>query len=217
MKIKGIIFDLDGTLIDSMWYWDKLGEEFLAERGKTPLPDFREKYYVYSTLATAQMIIDDYGLKDETADSVIESMLKMAEKFYITRVETKPHVLEMLERFRAAGIKMAVATATERGLVDTAINRCGIGGYFETIVTCTDVNASKTKPDVYLKALESLDCNVEETAVFEDAIQAAKTAKTAGFYTVGVYDGTAAEYESQMRSICDEYITDFAQLSDVFK
>ena len=214
MKIKGAIFDLDGTLLDSMWYWDKLGEEYLASFGKTPRPDFRDKYYVYSTDETAKMIVDDYGLS-ETPQGVIDGMWKLAGEFYRKSVKTKPHVMELLDKMKAAGIKMAVATATERSLVDIAVERCGLADYFEAIVTCTDVGASKTRPDVYLKALEYLDADVAETAVFEDALAAAQSAKSAGFYTVGVHDVTAVVHESEMRALCDEYLTDFSDLSDI--
>ena len=215
MKIKGVIFDLDGTVLDSMWYWDRFGEEYLAEHGKTPRPDFRDKYYVYSTKETAKMIIGDYGL-DETPDGVIRGMMDTAARFYRDRVELKPNALELMERLKKAGVKMALATATERELVDIAIGKFRLDRFLSGIVTCTDVNASKTVPDVYLKALEYVGGDLSGTAVFEDALIAAQTAKAAGFYTVGVYDGTAAVNEKAMRALCDEYITDFSMLSDLF-
>ena len=215
MKLKGVVFDLDGTLVDSMWYWDKLGEEYLAAHGKKPLPDFREKYYVYSTDETAKMIVGDYGL-DETPEDVIAGMIGMASQFYRERAELKPHAKELLDRLQSAGVRMALATATERRLVDIAVERCGIGKYLDAIVTCTDVAASKTQPDVYLKAMGYLGTEVSETAVFEDAVIAAGTAHKAGFYTVGVYDGTAREHESRMRAFCDEYIYDYSELSKLF-
>ncbi len=216
MKIKGVIFDLDGTLLDSMWYWDRFGEEFLAERGKTPRPDFRDKYYVYSTDATAEMIIEDYGLS-ETPEEIIQGMMDTAARFYRDRVEPKPHAMELMERFKRAGVKMAVATATEHVLVDIAVKRFGLDRYVCGIVNCTDVGASKTEPDIYYKALGFIGTEIEETAVFEDAMIAARTAKDAGFYTVGVYDGTAAQNERTMRSFCDEYVYDFSELSDLFR
>ena len=215
MEIKGVIFDLDGTLLDSMWYWDRFGEEFLAERGKTPLPDFRDKYYVYSTAATAEMIVEDYGLS-ETPEQVIQGMMDTAARFYRDRVQPKPFALDFMDKLNKAGVKMALATATEHMLVDIAVSRFGLDRYLSGIVTCTDVNASKTVPDVYLRALESVGSPVTETAVFEDALIAASSAKRAGFYTVGIYDGTAASNEKAMRNLCDEYIYDFSQVSDKF-
>lgn len=215
MSIKGVIFDLDGTLLDSMWYWDRFGEEFLAERGKVPRPDFRDKYYVYSTEATAEMIIEDYGLS-ETPEEIIQGMMDTAARFYRARVQPKPHALELMERLKRAGVNMAIATATEHILVDIAVERFGLDKYVEKIINCTDVGASKTEPDIYLKALEYVGTPIPETAVFEDALIAAQTAKKLGFYTVGVYDGTAAPNEKAMRELCDEYVYDFSQLSGKF-
>ncbi len=214
MKIKGAIFDLDGTLLDSMGFWDNLGENFLVSQGKEPREDFREKYYVLSPRETAQMLIDEYDVPG-TPDEIIERMDGAAEVFYTNEVQTKPHAVELLEKLRAAGIKMALATATDRRLVEIAVNRLDIKKYFEGIVTCGEVGESKTKPDVYLKALSYIGGEIGETALFEDAVVAAHTAKNAGFYTVGVYDDTCAENEAEMRSFCDEYITDFTELSEI--
>lgn len=214
MKIKGAIFDLDGTLLDSMGFWDNVGENFLRSRGLEPSDDFREKYYVLSPRETAQMLIDEYGVPG-TPDEIIEQMNGAAEIFYTNEVQTKPHAIELLEKYKTAGIKMALATATDRHLVEIAVNRLDIKKYFEGIVTCGEVGESKTKPDVYLKALSYIGTEIGETALFEDAVVAAHTAKDAGFYTVGIYDDTCAENEAEMRSFCDEYITDYTELSEL--
>ena len=214
MKIKGAIFDLDGTLLDSMGFWDNVGENFLAAQGKEPREDFREKYYVLSPRETAEMLIDEYGVPG-TPDEIIDSMNNAAEIFYTNHVQPKPHAIELLEKLRAAGIKMALATATDRHLVEIAVNRLDIKKYFEGIVTCGEVGQSKTRPDVYLKALSYIGSEIKDTALFEDAVVAAHTAKDAGFYTVGIYDDTCKENEEEMRSFCDEYLTDFTQLSEL--
>lgn len=214
MKIKGAIFDLDGTLLDSMGFWDNVGENFLAAQGKEPREDFREKYYVLSPRETAEMLIDEYGVPG-TPDEIIDSMNNAAEIFYTNHVHPKPHAIELLEKLRAAGIKMALATATDRHLVEIAVNRLDIKKYFEGIVTCGEVGQSKTRPDVYLKALSYIGSEIKDTALFEDAVVAAHTAKEAGFYTVGIYDDTCKENEEEMRSFCDEYLTDFTQLSEL--
>ena len=216
MEIKGVIFDLDGTLLDSMWYWDRFREEFLAERGKQLMPDFRDKYYIYSNAASAEMIVNDYGLS-ETTEQVISGMMDTAARFYRDRVQPKPFALEFMDDLKNAGVKMALATATEHMLVDIAVERFRLDRYLSDIVTCTDVNASKTEPAVYLRALKAVGSPVENTAVFEDALIAAGTAKRAGFYTVGIYDGTAAANEQAMRDLCDEYVYDFSQVSDRFR
>ena len=214
MKIKGAIFDLDGTLLDSMGFWDNVGENFLAAQGKEPREDFREKYYVLSPRETVEMLIDEYGVPG-TPDEIIDSMNNAAEIFYTNHVQPKPHAIELLEKLRAAGIKMALATATDRHLVEIAVNRLDIKKYFEGIVTCGEVGQSKTRPDVYLKALSYIGSEIKDTALFEDAVVAAHTAKEAGFYTVGIYDDTCKENEEEMRSFCDEYLTDFTQLSEL--
>lgn len=214
MKIKGAIFDLDGTLLDSMVFWDNLGENFLLGLGIEPSPDFREKYYVLSPLETSQMLIDEYGVPG-TPEDIIDQMNSAAEVFYTNEVKTKNHVIELLENFKRAGVKMALATATDRHLVEIAVNRLDIKKYFEGIVTCGEVGESKTKPDVYLKALSYTGTEISETALFEDAVVAAHTAKNTGFYTVGIYDVTGAANEQEMRSFCDQYITDFTELSEL--
>ena len=214
MKIKGAIFDLDGTLLDSMGFWDNVGENFLTAQGKEPREDFREKYYVLSPRETAEMLIDEYGVPG-TPDEIIERMNNAAEVFYTNHVKPKPHAVELLEKLRAAGVRMALATATDRHLVEIAVNRLDIKKYFEGIVTCGEVGQSKTRPDVYLKALSYIGCDIKDTALFEDAVVAAHTAKETGFYTVGIYDDTCKENEAEMRSFCDEYLTDFTQLSEL--
>lgn len=214
MKIKGAIFDLDGTLLDSMGFWDNVGENFLVSQGRQPREDFREKYYVLSPRETAEMLIDEYGVPG-TPDEIIDRMNAAAEVFYTNHVQPKPHAIELLEKLKSAEIKMALATATDRHLVEIAVNRLDIKKYFEGIVTCGEVGESKTKPDVYLKALSYIGSEIGDTALFEDAVVAAHTAKDAGFYTVGIYDDTCAENEEEMRSFCDEYLTDFTQLSEL--
>ena len=211
MKIKGAIFDLDGTLLDSMVFWDNVGERFLAKYGAVPKSDFREKFYVLSTEETIRMFIDEYGVT-ETPESIMNMMLNDVGVYYREQVRLKPHAAEYMAKLHAQGVPMALATATERDLVDAGVANCGIGRYLAGIVTCTDVGRSKTEPDVYLKALEYLGAGPGECAVFEDALSAAKTAKAAGFYTVGVWDPTGAENEEAMRRVCDRYIKDFKEL-----
>ena len=211
MKYKGVIFDLDGTLFDSMVFWDNVGEHFLAKYGAVPKPDFRDKFYVLSTDETIDMFINEYGVT-ETHESVMRMMLDDVGEFYRERVRMKPGAREFMDVLRARGVPMALATATERDLVDAGLAHCGIADYFSAIVTCTDVGRSKTEPDIYLKALESLGAAVGECAVFEDAVEAARTAAAAGFYTVGVWDPTGAVNEDEMRRVCDEYIMSFLDL-----
>ena len=211
MRLKAAIFDLDGTLLDSMYYWRHMFEIFLEGYGKKPKPDLKDKLKPLSLQESADVFRLEYGVPGST-DEVAEGINKVLEERYFHTIEAKPHVREFLELLQKNGVKICAATATDRYLVEAALKRTGLYGYFSQISTCTEVGRGKEFPDIYLKAMEFMGERQEDTVVFEDAYYAIKTAKAAGFYVVAMADETTKEDEEGIVQAADEYHQDFSSV-----
>jgi len=203
-NIKGAIFDLDGTLIDSMWIWGDVAENYLKSHGKTPRPGLREELRSLNTREEAQYYIDEYEV-NLPIDDVIAGRDNMMLELILTEVELKSGVLAALEALKKRGIKMCIATATERRLVVPSLERHELYGYFPRIFTCTEENTSKKSPDIYIRAAKYLGTIPCETLIVEDALYAMETAKKAGFAVAGVYDRVAEDQQNEIKAICDYY------------
>ena len=132
-------------------------------------------------------------------------MLKIVADFYKYEAVLKPGVKETLEWLEEQGIKMAVATSGNKALTEAALERNGVADHFGKIFTCTEIGLGKDEPDIYLAAAEFLGSKPQETIVWEDALHAAQTAKTAGFVVLGVYDESGKDAVPEMKEICEEY------------
>ena len=186
MKLSAAIFDMDGTLIDSMWIFENHASRYTRSRGMVPAPDLDVRVEKLTLVESAAYMASTYHLEGG-AERVILELGSMADALYDT-VEPKPGVLAMLERFRAAGIPMALATMTARPTLERVLGRLGILPYLSCIYTCDEVGALKSSPTIYQEALRTLGTKKEETFVFEDAFYAVRTAVFDGFPTVAVYD-----------------------------
>ena len=204
LNIKGAIFDLDGTLIDSMWVWGDVARRYIESHGKTPRPGFREALRVLNTREEAQYYIDEYGV-DLPVEEVMVGRDNMMLDFISNDVELKTGVTPALNALQERGVKMCIATATERRLVEPSIKRHNMTDYFRRIFTCTEENTSKKSPDIYIRAAEFLGTDIGETLVVEDALYAMKTAKKAGFIVAGVYDKVSDDEQDEIKATCDYY------------
>ncbi len=202
MKIEGAIFDLDGTLLDSMYIWDTIGEEFLTSKEKSPEDGLRETLRPLNLVQTAEYFRAEYDMTDPV-QRIIDELNGMLEHYYFNVFECKDGVLEALDKLLAKGVKMCVATATDRYLAEAALRRNGIIQYFVDIITCTEVNAGKDSPRIFQKALRILGTEKTRTYVFEDALYAIETAKRAGFPVVAVYDKSANEQQERIKRLSD--------------
>lgn len=216
MSIKGVIFDLDGTLIDSMFIWETMGEDYLLSRGIVPEEGLSGKFKTMSLVQAADYYRENYGIADKV-ETIIEGINSLVVDFYSNRVEPKDGVIEMLEAFHKRGVVMCIATASERSLVELALKRIGMDGYFSHILTCTEVGRGKDSPLIFEKALEMLGTKKEETLVFEDALHAIETAKAAGFKLVGVYDESARNEQNKIKEVSDYYLESYRDWSEMIK
>lgn len=206
--LKGVIFDLDGTLLDSMNVWERIDEEFLGSRGFEVPSDYIEVITPLGFRETARYTIKRFGL-DEKEDDIIAEWTQMAIEAYGHRVELKPNAKKFLISLRERGIKLAIATATMPELCYAALKNNGIEDFFDNITFINEAGRGKGFPDVYLLAAERMGVNPYECVVFEDIPAGISGANMGGFYTVGVYEKTSAHLEKQMREIADEFIYEF--------
>ena len=205
--IKGAIFDLDGTLLDSMFIWDTIGEDYLRSLGKEPHEDLKETFMTLTLEEAAEYYREHYGVTLSVKE-IVDGVNAMVEQTYRTKVTLKPGISEYLAWLKENGVRMCVATVTDRYLVEETLERLGVRHYFSEIFTCAEVGFGKDKPIIYQKALEHLGTAKDETYVFEDMLFALDTAKTDGFPTVGVYDRHEA-HQDELKELADYYIFDF--------
>ena len=208
--LKGVIFDFDGTLVDSMFIWNTAGEIYLRSVGKKAEADLQKILKPMSLRQSAEYIRQKYDIS-RSVEEIMEGVNRTVEDFYFHTVEPKAGVIAFLEELQRRGIKMCVATATDRYQVEAALQRCGMRHFFSEIFTCTEVGSGKDNPKIFRKAMEYLQTDRNTTAVAEDAYHAASTAKQDGVAVVGVYDVHESRQE-ELRSLADVFLTDYFEL-----
>ena len=212
MKIKGAIFDLDGTLLDSMHAWDGVGERYLKSKGIQASPALQSEIESMSLVESCAYVKEQYHL-DESTDEILDGILRIVESFYFENALLKDGVGEFLANLNNMGVKMCVATATDRTLAEAALRRNKVIDYFDSILTCGELGCNKTTAQIYNKALEAIGTQKDNTVVFEDAYHAAYSAKSDGFVVCGVYDESE---KKQLKDVCDFYIKSFFEAGEYF-
>ena len=191
MEIKGAIFDMDGTLVDSLafWgeFWHEFGIKYMECDNYFPPEQVNNaiKTMVYSQ--GVKYIYKACALAVSEAEFV-EFSEYMIENFYTTRATVKKGAIELLDYLKSLGIPMCVASATDLKYVKVAIKSTGLEKYFDTVLSCEQVGKGKDSPEIYLAAAKEIGSEISDTCVFEDSCVALETARKAGFKTVGVYD-----------------------------
>lgn len=207
--IKGAIFDLDGTLLDSTPMWYTIGKKYLAGLGKEAAPGLDDTIHAMSLYQAACYLRDEYGL-NKTAGEIMADINNMISSFYFEELELKEGAAEFIRYMAGNGIKMCIATATDRPYVEAALTRCGIREYFSEILTCTEVGHGKDEPHIFRKGLEILGTERENTLVFEDSCYAVLTAAKDGFRVIGIYDSQEKRQE-EIKANTEKYIKDFSE------
>ena len=190
-SIKGAIFDLDGTLIDSLTFWDitweDMGNKFLNKKNFRPT-ESDDKAIRTMTLPLASELVHRVYNIGSSADEVFTYFGDQIVDFYKNKVTVKPGVIEFLDYLKSKDIKMCIASATGLEHIKIAVKHCGLEGYFCDILSCNTIGKGKDQPDIYLLATEKLGTEIDETWVFEDSVVAVNTANKIGLNTVGIYD-----------------------------
>ncbi len=215
MKIKCAIFDFDGTLFDSMFIWDSIGEIYLRSLGKEPKPSMREDVRPLSLYQSACYFKKEYDIS-LSVEEIMAGVNQTIEQFYIHEVLPKPGVVDFLEQMKKAKIPMCIATASDRYQIKAALSRCEMEHYFEAIFTCSEVGHGKDEPVIFRKAMEHFCADRSATIVFEDAIHAIQTAKADGFAVVAVFDNSEKR-QTEIRDLSDCYITDFEHTEEFWE
>lgn len=209
-QYKAAIFDMDGTLTDSMYIWDTAGISYLKSRGKNPAPNLRDQLRPLSLHQAARLFQSEYGVT-ETVTEILQGLDQIVETEYRTNVILKPGAYDLLQSLKGQGLKLSVATSSPRGIVLEVLDRLEILPCFHHVLTCGEIGKGKDHPDIYDQSAARMGSSRSDTLVFEDALHAVTTASRAGYYVVGIYDESEGTNEDQIMPLCSQYIR---QLSD---
>lgn len=212
-QIKAVIFDLDGTLVDSMGLWKDIDIEFLSARGIAYQDNLQEMIEGMSFTETAVFFQEYYHLK-ETVDELKAIWNHMAEEKYRHEVLPKPGALEFLEYLKQRGIKMGIATSNSKELVDAVNEAWHFDNYMDCIVTACSVKKGKPAPDVYLEAARQLGINPKDCLVFEDIVKGIESGKNAGMKVCAVEDSYSALQREEKKKCSDYYINTYDDIKN---
>jgi len=209
--IKAYIFDLDGTLLDSMDIWQQIDIDFLKKRGIAVPLDYAESISSMTFNEAAIYTINHFGLSD-TVEGLKKEWNDMAAYAYGNTVQLKPYAKEYLLKLKERGAKLAVATSLFVELLEPALRNHGIYNLFDAICTSDEAGHGKSRPDVFLLAAKKIDAAPADCLVFEDILEAVKSAKSAGMTVCAVYDKSSDSDWDQIKAIADFTIVDFGEM-----
>lgn len=206
--MKNIIFDADGTLLDSMKIWMEVSPKYLEARGKVCSKELQAKLFSMSLEEGCTLVKTEFNL-EESVEQIKSDILAMVTDFYKNEVQLKPGAYEFIQKMCAQNIKMCVATAGNSELMKSAFKRLKVYDFFEALISCNDLQIQKTESRFFCTVAKRLNWTVNETVVFEDALVPITSAKNAGFVVVGVSDIFSKKQEEQIRLCADYFIEDF--------
>lgn len=201
------IFDFDGTLFDSMFIWETAGERFLRSVGREPQPTVQDDVRTMSIYQAACYFQREYSLS-LTPEEIMEKINGIVEAFYLHEAQPKPGVISFLDALKRNGVRMCIATASERYQIEAALKRCDMSHFFDAVFSCTEVGHGKDEPVIFRKAMEAFGADRSNTVVFEDAFHAAQTAKLDGFHVVAVFD-PSEKRQAELKTVSDCYLKSF--------
>ncbi len=210
-NIKGAIFDLDGTIIDSMRVWDTIPSAYLRSKGIVPQENLGNILRSMNMKQGAEYVKENYRLV-ETSEEIIAGINEMVASKYREEIPMKDGVFQLIEKLDTMGVVMCVATVTDYHLAERCLKRIGILKYLKGVYTCGNLGLGKENPKIFEYAMEKLGTSKADTYIFEDSLYAIQTAKEAGFKVVAVYDKASDQENKQIREKADIYVTTMEEL-----
>jgi HAD superfamily hydrolase (TIGR01509 family) len=212
-NISAAIFDMDGTLIDSMWVWNTIDSKYLERRGLSVPSELRDEIIHLSFEETALYFKNKFNLPD-SIEEIVNEWNSLAYVEYANNVNLKPYAKEYLTMLKAKGIKLAIATSNCTMLLETVLKRHGIYEIFDAITTTDEVERGKNFPDVYLLTAKKLSVKPSQCIVFEDILPAIIGAKAAGMTVVGVHDSYSEYQRTDIINKADIYIKGYQEITE---
>lgn len=215
--VKGVIFDLDGTLIDSMKIWNQIDIAFLRENGiENPPENISELMRKMTVDESSEYFITHFGLSC-TKEYVIKRIEELVRIQYEEKIPMKPHVTEVLDYLGSRGIPCGIATATYKSLAEAVLRRLGILERMSFLLTDEEFPVGKTSPDIFLHGAELMKLTPGEVLVVEDSLHCIETAAKAGFVTAGVYDEVSAPLRREIEQTADYYIESLEEMKKIIQ
>lgn len=208
---KAVIFDMDGTLIDSSWVWKTVDDIYIEKYHIEKPDDFHSIMEGMSYTEVATYFRDAFHLP-LTVEEIKAEWLEMTMDLYRDKVKLKEGVVEILQHLEQQGIKMGVATSSARELVEAVLKNRGIYHYFQSICTSCEVNAGKPAPDVYLKVAQELEIEPQFCLVFEDVPKGVQAGKNAGMTVSAIEDDSNIGQREQLQYLADYYIKNYFEV-----
>lgn len=208
---KAVIFDLDGTLVDSMWMWKAIDIEFLGRYGLDCPDDLQRAIEGMSFTETAAYFKERFKLPTPL-EEIKKSWIEMSIDKYKREVPLKSGAEELLKYLKMCKIRTGIATSNGRDMVDAVLESLGVTGYFDQVTTACEVASGKPAPDIYLKVASELGVEPSECLVFEDVPAGILAGKRAGMKVCAVEDEFSLPMEEEKRALADYYIKNYEEL-----
>lgn len=209
--MKGAIFDMDGTLVDSMYYWGKNFIKKLDEENISYPDDVLNIITPMGIKMCCKYMHNDLG-HPKSPDILYREIEDVMSVEYATNIPTKPFAMEYLKKLKEQGVKMCVLSASTHRMIEASAKKCGYFDLMEFVMSCEEIGISKSNPEIFKLVAEKMGLSVEDITVFDDNEIAVKSAKKAGAKVCAVYDKTSEEYKKEIMAVADKYIYSFEEL-----
>ena len=213
--LQGVIFDLDGTLLDSTGMWRQVDGRLMAHYGKEVPPDLSETVQRMSIEEFSQFFVEEFDLP-VTPEQIAQQVADMVAEEYREKLQLKPHVPEILDWLDQQDIPYGVATATYGELAEAALRRLHVWERLRFLLTEQNAGAPKTQPRIFQLAAQKLHLGRRQIAVVEDSLHALEGAKNGGFFTIGIADPENAPVWKEICATATVHIHDIVERKQVF-